>query len=201
MDTRMKRANYIQNSVEIRNMFSFALPTQVLNAISVYSAHFYGCMLWDLYGEMAGQVYRSWNTTVKLVWNLPRSTHNYFVDHLLAKSFNSVRKKVLSQYVSFLKRLGNSVSTEVRLMSKIVAADIRSVTGKNVFNMRKEFNLDPWLATSGMFQKSYKFYEVPEVDSWRLPLLSSLLKERQEMDACGDTTETISGLIDSLCYS
>ena len=125
MDTRMKRANYIQNSVDIRNMFSFALPTQVLNAISVYSAHFYGSMLWDLYGEMAGQVYRSWNTTVKLVWNLPRSTHNYFVEHLLAKSFNSVRKKVLSQYVSFLHRLGNSVSTEVRLMSRIAAADIR----------------------------------------------------------------------------
>ena len=67
--------------------------------------------------------------------------------------------------------------------------------------MKKEFNLDPWLATSGMFQKSYKFYEVPEVDSWRLPLLTSLLKERQEMDACGDNLETISGLIDSLCYS
>ena len=93
-------------------------------------------MLWDLYGEMAGKVYRSWNTTVKLVWNLPvpRSTHNYFVDHLLAKSVNSVRKKVLSQYVSFLQRLGNSVSTEVRLMSRIAAADIRSVSGKNALN-------------------------------------------------------------------
>ena len=66
-DTRMKRANYIQSSVEIRNMFSFALPTQVLNAISVYSAHLYGSMLWDLYEEMAGQVFRSCNNTVKLV--------------------------------------------------------------------------------------------------------------------------------------
>ena len=86
-------------------------------------------------------------------------------------------------------------------MSRIAAADIRSGTGKNVFNMKKEFNFDPWLASPGMVQKNYKYYEVPEGDCWRLPLLTSLMTERQEMDSCGEGTETISGLIDSLCYS
>ena len=86
-------------------------------------------------------------------------------------------------------------------MSRIAAADIRSVTGKNVFNMKNEFDLDPWMDSSAMFQKKYKYYEVPEADKWRLPLLTSLLTERQEMDACGEATETISGLIESLCYS
>ena len=86
-------------------------------------------------------------------------------------------------------------------MSKIAAADIRSETGRNVFNMKKEFNFDPWLASPCMLQKNYTCYEVPVEDIWRLPLLTSLMKERQEMDACGEGTETISGLIDSLCYS
>ena len=79
MDTRMKRADFISSSNDIRNMFNFALPGQILSAINVYSAHFYGAMLWDLFGDMAGQVYRSWNTCVKLVWDLPRSTHNYIL--------------------------------------------------------------------------------------------------------------------------
>ena len=201
MDTKMKRATFIKNSVNIREMFGFAMPTQVLNAVTVYSAHFYGSMLWDLYGDMAGQVFRSWNTTVKLVWNLPRSTHNYFVDHLLADSFPSVRKRTLSQYASFLHRLGKSVSKEVRLMSMITAQDIRSVTGSNVYNMEREFGLDPWKESSRTFQKHYKYYEVPEVDSWRLPLLTTLLTDQYEMDACGESTETISGLIESLCSS
>ena len=86
-------------------------------------------------------------------------------------------------------------------MSKIAASDIRSVTSRNVFNIKNEFNFNPWLATSGLVQKSYKYYKVPEADNWRLPLLTSLLTERQEMDACGDSTEIISGLIDSPCYS
>ena len=79
MDIRMKRAQFIKNSSDVRDLFSFALPSQVLNAIQVYTSHFYGSMIWDLYGTMANQVYRSWDTQVKLVWGLPRSTHNYFV--------------------------------------------------------------------------------------------------------------------------
>ena len=201
MDTRMKRASYINNSTDIRSLFSFALPTQVLNSIKVYSAHFYGANLWDLYGDMAGQVYRSWNTTVKLVWNLPRSTHNYFVDHLLAESFSSIRKSILVEYVGFLHRLGKSVSSEIRLMSKISSSDIRSTTGKNCYNLKQEFGLDPWSATTGAFKHMYKYNEVPNMDKWRLPLLSSLLAERYEMTVCEEETEDIVGLIESLCSS
>ena len=201
MDTQMKRASFIKNSVDTRDMFYFAMPNQVIDAISIYSAHFYGSNLWELYGEMAGQAYRSWNTSVKLVWDLPRSTHNYFVDNMLAKSTPSVRKRILSQYVGFLQRLGKSVSKEVRILSCIVAADIRSVVGRNVANMKSEFNLDPWKDSPRLFQEKYNYYEVPEVDQWRLPLLKQLLDTRYEMNVCGDDMETISGLVESLCYS
>ena len=201
MDTRMKRGSFITNSTDIRSMFSFALPVQVLNAISVYSAHFYGSMLWDLYGDVAGQVYRSWNTCVKLVWNLPRSTHNYFVDNLLAEDFPSVRKKILSQYVSFLQRLRKSVSTEVRLMSYIAAADIRSTTGRNCHYLTQEFEIDPWTSSPHELKSRYRYYDVPDADSWRLPLLTTLLQQRYEVNACGEDSDTVDGLIESLCSS
>ena len=201
MDTTMKRASFINSSTDIRGQFSFALPTQVLKAVSVYAAHFYGAMLWDLYGDKAGQVYRSWNTCVKLVWDLPRSTHNYFVDNLLAESFTSVRCKILTQYLSFLQRLRKSVSVETRLMSQIAAADIRSMTGRNCHNLSQEFHLDPWSSSPGVLKSNYNYYEVPEVDKWRLPLLTSLLDNKYEMAVCGEDTDTITGLIESLCSS
>ena len=201
MDTKMKRASFIKNSVDTREMFSFAMPPQVLNAISVYSAHYYGSNLWDLYGDMAGQVYRSWSTSVKLVWDLPRSTHSYYVDNMLAESIPSARKKIMSQYVSFLQRLGKSVSSEVRIMSMIAAADIRSVVGRNVYNMKVEFDLNPWRDSSRLFKQKYSFHDVPEVDKWRLPLLRQMLDNRYEMKVCGEDTEIIDGLIDSLCSS
>ena len=201
MDIKMKRANFIRNSMDIRNMFNFALPEQILNAVKVYSAYFYGAMTWDLYGDMVGQVYRSRNTCVKLVWDLPRATHNYFVEHLLAKDFCSVRKMLLTQYVGFIQRLRKSVSQEVRILSEIVGSDVRSVTGKNCLKLMEEFSLDPWKNSPGQFAKVYKFYDIPDQDRWRLPLLGSLMKSKCEMAACGEDLKTVTELIESLCYS
>ena len=102
------------------------------------------------------------------------------------------------QYVGFLKRLEKSVSGEVRILSRIAASDVRSVTGKNCLNLGIEFGLDPWKETPGSIRKKYKVYDLPNQDNWRLPLLASLLRERHELDVTGENIENISGLIESL---
>ena len=78
-DANMKRGEFIENSVQIRETFYFANPEEKLSAIQVYASHWYGAMLWDLYGERVGQLCRSWSTCVKLAWDLPRSTHTFKV--------------------------------------------------------------------------------------------------------------------------
>ena len=65
-DAAVKRAKFIQSSVEIREQFKFAAPAEVVKALKVYSNSFYGCNLWDLGGDKAKQVYTAWNTAVKL---------------------------------------------------------------------------------------------------------------------------------------
>ena len=96
-DAKLKRMQFISKSTDIREMFDFAHPTQVLETVSIYTVHFYGAMLWDLYGKEAGKVYRSWNTCVKLAWQVPRSTHTYLVENLLALELPSVKQKLLCQ--------------------------------------------------------------------------------------------------------
>ena len=107
-DAKCKRAAFIESSTDIREMFSFAYPSQILSSVSVYSAHFYGSMLWDLSSESAGQVCRSWNTCVKLAWDVPRWTHNYLVDNLLGGDLPPVKKKLMCQYVNFFQKLRKS---------------------------------------------------------------------------------------------
>ena len=72
-DANLKRISFIDKSTNIRDMFSFADPTNVLQAIQVYAGDAYGSNLWDLYGEKAGQFYRMWTTSVKLCWQVPRA--------------------------------------------------------------------------------------------------------------------------------
>ena len=120
---------------------------------------------------------------------------------MLAKDASNVRRRILLQYVSFLSRLGKSVSKEVRMMKSIAASDIQSTTGKNCSSMKNGFNLDPLTMHVSSFPKEYTMYDTPEQDTWRLPLLSSLLRERYELSVTGEDTKTISDVIESLCYS
>jgi hypothetical protein len=196
----VNRANFIENSTEIREMFGFAHPDQVLNAVQTYACHFYGSMLWDLNGDMAGQAFRSWNTCVKLAWRIPRSSHNYFVD-FLASNTPSVRKKLLCQYVTFVQNLQRSKSREVRILGNIVTQDIRSVTGRNIHHIQTVFNLDPRRDHNGLFKLQEVGYVTPQADEWRLPLLRNLLAQRSDMHVCEEDTTTINQLIESLCTS
>ena len=44
-DAKVKRAIFIQNSTDIGEMFKFAHPAGVLQAMNVYASHFYGSKL------------------------------------------------------------------------------------------------------------------------------------------------------------
>ena len=200
LDTKMKRAGFIESSTEIREMFGFAHPSQVLNAVQIYTCHFYGSMLWDLFGEMSGQVYRCWNTCIKLAWGIPRSSHNFVSDHL-AGSLPSVKKKLLCQYVSFFQNLSRSRSREVRIVSGIVSNDIQSVTGRNLANIARLFQLNPRIDPATSFKAKDIGYMTPVEDQWRLPFLEKLLDQRRELWTCEEETSHIDELIESLCAS
>ena len=90
---------------------------------------------------------------------------------------------------------------EIRILANLAGHDVGSVTGANLLNIGREFDLDPWTCSTGQLKEKYNFYPVPDEDAWRLPLLVKLLNQRMEMRACDEPTTTISELIDSLCYS
>ena len=141
-DSKCKRARFIDNSTAVREMFKFATPGQVLHAVQVFCCDMYGSMLWDLFGDQAGQFYRCWNTCVKLCWNVPRSTHTYFIDNLLATEFRTMRQQVMSRYAGFYQSLLNSPSREVATVSRMVGRNVSTNTGSNLFNISKELNMD-----------------------------------------------------------
>jgi hypothetical protein len=200
-DANIKRAQFIEASVQIGETFGFARPAEVLQAIQTYAGHWYGSMLWDLFGEKAGQLYRSWSTCVKLTWNVPRATHSFLVDNLLAAQFFTVKKQLLSRYVNFLKKLMRSTSPEVTTVANMVARCARSTTGRNLMKIERETNLDPWTTPAWMVREKAQRAEVPPMEGWRVQYLGKLLDARQDLENRCETTDEISSLIDDLCRS
>ena len=200
-DCRIKRAKFIDSSLEIRDTFSFAHPNQILTAVQMYSLHCYGSMLWDFGDESTGKFCRSWNTCVKLCNRVPRSTHTYFVENLLATDFIPVRNQLFSRYVNFAKHLLTSASYEVRFLYGIVHKSNTSITGKNLKRIQMEVGLNPWSMSPAFIKEEQKVPEVPMNEQWRLPLLETYLKRRKELELSFENTETIQHLIDTLCNS
>ena len=199
-DCHRARAKFIDSSVEVRNQFSFAQPQQVLKMVQVLSCDAYGSMLWDLQSEPAEQLFKCWNTCVKLVYRVPRSTHTYMVEGFLASSQVSLRNQILSRYPAFYRKLLVSPSREVRMLSKMVSADSRSPTCRNLKYIRSIMKHEqaewysPWRVRDMLPVKS-----VPENEKWRLGLLTHLMELRQNKYLEVQDSKQICAMVDSLC--
>jgi hypothetical protein len=200
-DARVKRMNFIRESTDIREMFSWAHPVQVLEAIRVYTTSFYGSMLYDLYGEEANMIYRCWNTAVKLVWDVPRNTSTFLVENLLGGNIQHVRGSILKRYTMFCQKLLKSSSTEIRILASISAEDTRSNMGRNLMCIGQETGLDPLRSGKLEVGETLEKTDVPLEDTWKIPLLKRLLEERQEQRDGDCNTKETDELITVVCTS
>ena len=122
-DAAVKRAKFIQSSVETREMFKWAAPQEVIKAIKVHNSAFYGSCLWDLDGVKANQVYSAWNTTVKLAWGCSQQTRTYIMQQLLSCGYQSERVDILTRFAKFFHSLRASACKEVQILSRFWARD------------------------------------------------------------------------------
>ena len=109
-DCLKARARFIDKTVELREVFSFAQPSQVLRAVQIYASDCYGVMLYDLSSQSSESYFKAWNTWVKLTWGVPRSRYTYIVENTLAAGFTSLRNQVYARYVSYFQKLCQSAS-------------------------------------------------------------------------------------------
>ena len=137
MDYHRARAKFIAKSVDTREQFYFAKPQQKLKMVQVLCCDGYGSMLWDLKENSAEQNFKCWNTSVKLIFGVPRSTFTYLVEGLFAEDQISLRNQILSRYPGFYRKLLTSPSKEVRVLARMVASDPRSITCRNLRYLRE----------------------------------------------------------------
>ena len=200
-EIRIKRAKYIEKTVEIRNTFSWAHPNQMIRAGDIYAGDHYGSNLWLLSSSTAEMYFKSWNTFIKLCWGVPRSTHTYLVENLLARDFLPARHQVLARYGTFFNSLLTSPNREVRLLARIVVQDKKSVTSQNVKYIEERSGLSPWDYNKSRITAGLQRAEVSVNDLWRISLLEKMFSQRTEMISRAENTSSVQTWIDSICSS
>ena len=194
-DAMVKRARFIDKTVGIREAFSFAYPCQVIRAVQIFACDAYGSMLYDFTSASCESLFKSWNTCIKLIWGVPRSTYTYLVENVLAADFVSLRNQVYGRYVSYFQNLFRSSSREIRHLVRIVSRDSRSVTCRNVEHLTALTGLSPWDYSSGRLKEKLPRSMVPVGDWWRPGLLLKMLEMRGKVI----DHDHLSKMVDSLC--
>ena len=70
------------------------------------------------------------------------------MDNLLAAQFYTVKQQLLSRFVNFVKKLMRGTCPGVSVVANMVARCARSTTGRNLFKIERETQLNPWTADS-----------------------------------------------------
>ena len=180
-DCRAKRAEYVGQTVKLREQFQFAHPTEKIIAMEKHCTHFYGSNLWDLRSDTASMVYSSWRSSVKLAWGLPRNSKNFLIGSLLAPHISPPVVTLMHRQAKFFHTLLQSPSQEIQVLARLSARDVRTNIGSNLDQIRIESGLHPW-TYGGLRLKeelsSFHHVMVPGADIWRIPYLERLLDER-----------------------
>ena len=199
-DCQRARGKFISKTLEIREQLSFANPQQIMQAVQVLSTDAYGSMLWDLGSDKAEQYFKCWNTCVKLVYDIPRSTFTYLVEGFFAADQTSLRNQVLSRYSGFFRNLLNSPSREVRILARIIYSDPRSTTCVNLRYLEQLTGLSqPEHYSSYRVRAALPVKEVPDCEKWRLGLITNLFKMKNERYLRVEDSKSICAMLDSLC--
>ena len=149
--------------------------------------------------SMILQVNQSWNTFVKLAWNVPLSTYTYLVENSLARNFVSLKKQVYSRFIKFFQNLFCSSSKEVRHLDRILSRDARSTLYRNIQHVQEISGMSPWDFANWRILEKVENAAVPPNNEWRMTMLMKLLSIRLQKSALLEDTSQLTQMIDSLC--
>ena len=136
-------------------------------------------MLWDLGGSAVDRLYASWNSLVRMTWNIPNIAHKYFIEEI---SESPHLKAILNQrFLGFIQSLINSKKKCLSQLAKKIVYDQGSFTGQNIdliatsagYNRYTILNMTPNCVANAI-----KYSPVPEESQWKIQLLKELISLR-----------------------
>ena len=142
--------------------FHFANSSLVAKLNDIYNTHFYGAPLWDLFSNETTKVVGAWNTSHRILFRLPRTTHRYLIEPLSERPHIMI--SIWERFHKFFSSIESSKKFTLRHIYHLIKNDCRTTTGKNIRNIMLKTNAG-----------TAPYYVIPDGEIWRVPLIRELL--------------------------
>ena len=179
-DLLAKRAILFDKVHQIQQQFGYYDPHLVIKLLSIYSTALYGSTLWQLNSVEHLKLNRSWNTAVKMIWDLPHATHTRYLESL--SPVHHLESVLHGRYVGFIQSLGNPKNAILPLIFNLTCSDLSTLTGQNVkFLMTKlEKQTLSSLIDDRLAIKKARVYNLSENETWKIQLIKEISLVKKE---------------------
>ena len=190
---------FFDNVHQIQQKFGPYDPKLTLKLVSVYSTSMYGSSLWQLNSEEHQKLCRSWNTAVKIIWDLPYATHTKLLEEICPVPH--LESLLYSRYIGFADSISNSNKGILRLLFSNCAYNWQSVTGQNLFYLCKKFyckSLTQLTASKKKIRES-KIHYLPEEEKWKTGIVEELGRLKKNLIDIDFDEDFLNEILDYVC--
>ena len=149
-DIAIKKDKFIGKVYSLAQEFHFASPGVLMNILNTYCTSFHGSGLWELCNKESKRLYKAWNVTMRITFQVPRTTDISGQLHLKAM--------LASRLIKFLGSLKTSSKLGVRFLAVISERDMRTVMGRNVSYIATETETEAAALTPGLVKSTMKYF-------------------------------------------
>ena len=200
-DVAQKRGKFIGKINSLLQEFHFASSEILVKLLNVYTTSVYGSPLWDILSPDSERIYKSWNVTMRNIFNLERTTHRYLIEPLSG----CLHPKIMlaSRFTSFHKSLVNCSKFCVRYLARLAEQDMRTVMGRTLHHLMQQCTVNQLEDLSPvLIKKSLKYIAIPEAEDWRIPLALELKDIRDGKSTLSDFSKSeVEELLAFVCTS
>ena len=173
-DLLCKRAILFDKVHQIQQQFGFYHPRLVVKLLSIYSTALYGSCLWQLASDEHLKLNRSWNTALKIIWDLPHPTHTRFLESL--STVPHLEAVLIGRYIGFIENLAKSKKSLLKLIFNSCSSDHSSLTGQNLAHLLLKYGKSSVkeLTMDKQSIKTARVYPLQNDEVWKTNLIEEI---------------------------
>ena len=197
-DTNIKRAQYVTKCIELNQEFYCCHPETKFEVNQIFNSHYTGSPLWSLSSSEVIKFESSYNTNVKILFDLPYDTHRCMVEPITEK--RHLRIVLMKRYMNFTEQIMKSSKQLPKQMLRLIRADVRSTTGANLRNIllqTEKVHVDQ-LKPGDVLQLVY--HPLSNEHKWKTNMIKEILKVRSgKVDIDDFDYDELSEILNHLC--
>ena len=179
--------------------FGYLKPELVVKLLSVYSTALYGSNLWQVNSAEHLQLNKSWNTAMKIIWDLPYATHTRFLESL--SPVPHLESVLTGRYLGFLNNFLKTSNPALSLIFSSCRNNISSQTGQNIKYMLDKNKMDSLvnLVAEKNTLKKLRVYSLPEEEMWKVSVMKEIaLIKKGQLDIDFDE-KSLEEILEAVC--